>query len=1759
MRWKRRDRVWRVCAAAVLLAAGAATAAAPRGSAGGESAVASAVSRREIDVGACRAVRDGVAAPAAEKDVLGVLGIRGTASWSAGRTGREATGEHAFRYLLAFRREVEVGGLHVVGPAGEAAALRAGAPWPPRTETPEDWQALDVPANHSGGRLITPPRPLKTRALLLTDRRKRGTSRLEAVRVLGRRLANVMPAATAYADREHTVHPGMSSPFTLSAMSLVTGRRYWQSAGEDREGRWTTPPVSDVHPSWVIVAWPSPRRVRGLWLTGNVRQFELHRYAGPAELNPRVATEAEWRPIEPTARVAHGDGRWLAFAPLTTRGLRVRITSTKDRKFARLDGLHVFAAAAEAGPVGDGAGPGAPPAGEDAAPLLLEYDLPAAGTVTVAIDDASGRRVRNLTARAPRPGGANAEPWDLRGDAGRTVPPGRYRWKAIWHPPLELRYRMCPYPNVRGASPWLNGHAGPGGWLADHTPPAAACATADRVYLGAPCAESGVSFIECDLDGRKLWGKHSFAAWTGPRRLATDGETVFVANGKHDVWSVDIATKKVAKVFSLAPSATRKGRIVGLAAREGKVYAAFRAGDGWLVNACGAGDVDFEACTPSPPEQARGGRIEAEPRRDLLRLLRLTGSPPGMPDSRGSMTYLTTQRGSGPRQHLVVAFRKPVPVGSVVCPFPPDKELSVRFAALKPGAPWPPRPKEDEDWQAFAARGRRGRWDAVAAPAGTRTRALRVTVQRGADDIFTDAGLGGELVPLAGSADSEAVVAVKGGKTWAGRIEGLKLLRRRYENVAPAAKVRVNSGRVNDDGSWDARRDEPVRQSSPGIYVLQWDRAQPLRGLAIREIDGKTTKIDVYTGDAAGDVPLSGQAGWREVATYTQPLRDYYQGTPNRNEVARYLDGYASFGGEVRTRAVRLRVVEQWLSPTRRPTGLRRDQGGQQRDARRCRIFGVAALKHLGGEPPVDPRVAERVIEYDPAAAAVAREVHVPAPGELAFAPDGRLHAVSGGRVVRVDLAGGPAEPLELDVLDPGPLAFDAGGNLYVFDRDESRCNVRVFAPDGRGVRTVGEPGPHQPGPWRRERTGRLTALALDGRGQLWAVSNEYWPKRITRWGPDGAFRQEYLGPTQYGGGGALDAGDKTRLFYGPLEFALDWEGGTTRLAGLTRRGPTPAEDLALRVGGRTYLVTRASGHSPDRAYGQVFLYEAGRCRLVAAMGEAQKYPLLNNGEMLAALGRHILTGLRFTWSDRDGDGKLGAEEVRLFDHGRDEAGEPRRIPGVTRFAADLSCQAGPVTYRVAEFLGSGVPVYEQQVHAAVPPGAYYRTRAGNLYRMGDGRRGELDEGVITPDGEVLWSYATEGRGVHSLYSAGPRTPGQVVAQFGCVGHETAAAGDLGEFLVFHSNVGTWNIWTADGLLAGRIFRDIRDPNRRAWSMQGAPPGLDVSDVTAGQEHFQGHFCRAGDGRYYVVAGHNHASVVEVIGIDRFRRYGGTVEVTPETIRRALAHKRRRARETVYRKAPVLDCPPLGERPRIDGDPTDWPGQPAATIDVSKGRGAAFRIGVSGRDLLLCWQVRGLGPMKNTGNDWRKAFKSGAAVDVQLSTDPAADPRRGRPVAGDKRLLLTWLGGEPTAVLYEPVAPDAEDDAKWKVVSPVSTADFDSVSRPAGVRMAKSSDGDGYVVEASLPLKALGLDPSAGRLKLDWGVLVAGSGGHEVLQRLYWANPATSIVSDAPSEARLHPALWGHVRFGAGGDAPAAPGEKPAAKDAIDELLKGIP
>ena len=64
-------------------------------------------------------------------------------------------------------------------------------------------------------------------------------------------------------------------------------------------------------------------------------------------------------------------------------------------------------------------------------------------------------------------------------------------------------------------------------------------------------------------------------------------------------------------------------------------------------------------------------------------------------------------------------------------------------------------------------------------------------------------------------------------------------------------------------------------------------------------------------------------------------------------------------------------------------------------------------------------------------------------------------------------------------------------------------------------------------------------------------------------------------------------------------------------------------------------------------------------------------------------------------------------------------------------------------------------------------------------------------------------------------------------------------------------------------------------------------------------------------------------------------------------------------------------------------------------------RGAILHIGYDDKYMYLAYDVRQLGPIKNSGEQWDRLFKTGGAVDLQIGIDPNA-PR-------DLDIQRTWI------------------------------------------------------------------------------------------------------------------------------------------------------
>ncbi len=1706
-----------------------------------------------LDLSQCKQSLNGAETVASPAHVLNALGLKPangkggeSGVWSAGRAADDK--KSTFHYFVALTGPTQMGGISFSTPDGDGFVSRKvyflkSDVAAPSSEKDSDWEQLTPTATSA---FFVLPAGFKTRAFRVSEIRSRGTSTLEALHFFKRRLYDATPEAIGIGER---------GPFCSPPSSLIRGQ-LWQNAALDpdptsKATRIARAAVSDVAPSWFILNWEQARVVSGIFLRSNALQFKLYAYTGDGRVNPALAGPDDWARV--SYSIIHEDNhahdkttpssRWMAFEPVKTQAVKILVLGcapTSVGNGGSTTGVFSLAAFSALTDLGDAPVPVAK--ANDAPAFQFDYELTQAGETALSVNGSDGRHVRNLFAQQPLAEGKQSGAWDLKDDSGRMVEPGVYKWEAINAPPVELHYAMTVTPNVEARSaertPWNQEISGPHGWLADHAMATTCTTLGDKVYFGAPGVEGGNSFIECDLKGVRQWGKVNFGAWTGVGHLASDDAAVLIHAG-NTIYNMNPATHEIRE---LCPANTpqRKGYLQSIAARGGKLYMARSSPVPFIDNAIVDWQVDLEHCLPLYPKEIRGNfRTVPNPRVDFLRVLRLTGTPPGQteaPDDRPQQhwpVYLESTQGNGRKQFVVVALTEPVAIGSIVFPHPGGK-LNIRFSALKSQAPYPPNAAREADWIPFEANGKPG-WECVAAPPNTVTRALRITFAQPGDDMddMLDTSVENPAGKKTGtenlfSGGSEKKDDAPGKRGWTGRLEGLKILRRRLTNLFPEAKVRVNSGTVAPDGVWDAKRTESITPQNPGIYVMEWDAAKNVCGVAIKEIDGAKTEIDIWAG-ADGAIPLDGPDGWKHVATYEQARRLWYEPDFNRNDNARYMDGYVNFDKEIKTRSVRLRVVEQWIGDEHYPHGLRRDMGGRTLDPRRCRIFGVAPLGNLGGEAPLDTRAYQGLDIVDTQTGKLQETVNLDPGYSLAVNPAGEVCTLRDFGIQRIDLKTAQTTPIVQGLKSPERLAVDAAGNYYVFCGHEGGSIIRVFDKDGKPVREIGHAGGLQPGPWDPQRLSNVNALCADAAGNLWVQDTDDQPRRTVQFKTDGTFVQELLGNAHYGGGGTLNRYDLSRGYLGRVEFEIDWEKRAARVRGILA-DKIYGEDLtSVRVKERMYLVTTPLSVRAEQPFGAVYLYDdaKGTARLAAAFGDAAHFEPLYQPEIVAMMKGKTPRQFQFIWTDRNGDGKVQGSEVQL----EPKAADANVVIG--RFDEELGCVSGKSIYEVKEFLADGTPVYEKHALTA-PASGLFRLKGGNIFAINgqSPTSRSLENAVYSPQGQHLWGYPVEHPSVSGLWLP-PWRPGYVTNQFAVIGHETARAGDLNEYLVIHANNGQWNIWTADGFLAGHILYHALDRRTKFFGPATSAFGTRMDPLSGGQEMFHGFFTQSEkDGRAYIIAGGNYMSIMEVKGLEKFKRTRGEVRVTPEDIQRVHLRESENTRREIVSTVPLIECRRAPKTPKIDGvhENDEWPEPSAKMDDIS------FTMTYDAQFLYLCFSGSGLSALKNSGTEFQRTFKTGACLDLQIGTDPKADPARQQPAAGDVRVLMTFAQGKPRVVLYQPVSPGARPDEGWETFTAVAgKTHFDRVVLLDKAQLASDSNNYGTLsVEAAIPIKDLGLKIVPGlRLKMDWGVL-SSQDGNKVDTRAYWTNKTANGTSDESLESRLEPHLWGYVEFPGG-------------------------
>ncbi|HEY3378052.1 MAG TPA: FlgD immunoglobulin-like domain containing protein [Armatimonadota bacterium] len=759
------------------------------------------------------------------------------------------------------------------------------------------------------------------------------------------------------------------------------------------------------------------------------------------------------------------------------------------------------------------------------------------------------------------------------------------------------------------------------------------------------------------------------------------------------------------------------------------------------------------------------------------------------------------------------------------------------------------------------------------------------------------------------------------------------------------------------------------------------------------------------------------------------------------------------------------------------------------------------------------------------------------------YAANGALYAVSGTSVVKVDPATKQATPvIPHGLLAPHSLTADAQGNLYVSDWGAS-FQVKVFSPAGKLLRAIGMPGGR---PWvgKWNANGMLVprGVAVTADGKLWVAEDDETPKRVSVWDArTGAFLGDYLGPTPYGGGTSfwLDPKDPSIVNFAGMRYQVDWVKKTSVPLATTMRkmdvnqvfmpnghGLFTAGMKQFTHNGREYILGNAYHMVLVlMRQGDVYVPVAaagGNSRLVTDDGTARqlwdsdlRYHLYRNYYPECFRGH---AGDNFSWTDRNGDGLVQAEEMRWAKTlSRGDQYDGRQPEWMSYWGAGIApdwslfyggfCRDKSAYYRLdlQGWTPGGAPIYDITTPKLLATDnktenilSYYVNAENKLfisYQYDLTWRNPEQRNVLEcrdRDGKFLWSVAMPKQFSRKDYHAE-----NIIADFTIPGIGNV----LGAWL-WHGNYRPY-LLTSDGLYLGTMLDDTKIGPQANWD-----------------ESYRYYF-QTSDGTPYLVNGANDAlHLLPIRGLEHAKRFETTLTLTEADVQTAAA----------ARGVAVVNAPPKPQLnmswantpPTIDGKLDEWQLNAGVALEADGGRGAQIALQRDADTLYLAARVQDSTPLLNKGDDWQKLFITGDCVDLLLATDTNAEAHRRAPVAGDERLLLSVFQDQPIAVRYRPVVPGAKTPVQFMA------ARIDEVKRLTTARVAYQRGNGYYTLEAAVPLRELGIDPATSEtLRGDVGVIFSDETGRNRTLRLYHYNKRTSITADLTTEATLQPGEWG--------------------------------
>ncbi|MDR1305720.1 MAG: hypothetical protein LBK76_10950 [Verrucomicrobiales bacterium] len=820
---------------------------------------------------------------------------------------------------------------------------------------------------------------------------------------------------------------------------------------------------------------------------------------------------------------------------------------------------------------------------------------------------------------------------------------------------------------------------------------------------------------------------------------------------------------------------------------------------------------------------------------------------------------------------------------------------------------------------------------------------------------------------------------------------------------------------------------------------------------------------------------------------------------------------------------------------------------------------GAVGLAAAGDKLYVAFMDRDKIAEYDAATgAATGVEITVSEPGGLCRLNDNALLAVSGRQVVTVNLLTKKVTPFIIGGLSaPAYVTTDRTGNIYVSDWADS-LQVKQFDRSGRLLKALGKKGGR---PWagKWEPGGMLLprGIAVTNSGRLWVAEDDMTPKRVSVWDTaSGKLAREFVGPASYGGGGYTWANplDVTEVFSGATLFKADLakKSGAPVQVAYRRRD---VDDVFTPNGGEVSEMTRAYAHHGEQYVmmrfnrtGYTIMQRIGNdFRPVAAighrimMGRKTGDNYHQDGTSIVQwdsdIGHHRYDGFypdcfrehaneNYCWADANGDGKVQPAEMRWYPLTGAGAAADGRVNKLemywgTNLAPDLSflfitgADDGKAVMRLEPEWRGDVPVYDFSK-------AKLLARTRGLYPLS--LHVTRDEKILVFVGYENSTYpnSVECYDYHGNNLWNIALPKKLAGEFAVHGSGLAYDYEIPGLGVVCL---TWN-W--HGSYRSYMFTSSGD---YLWSP--LDDNHNAGPFASWGESFRGGV-QAADGTPYLLNGANgQAHLLQIKGLEpgAVGRFEHPFTVSAADAQAAAAEREQPPVRVAPRPVIGVSWEQSAAPVVVDGQLDDWNMGEGVKLDGDQGRRAVVALRRDRDRLYLAYQVWEPAPLlRNAGADWQQLFISGDCVDLMLESDPLAAAHRTAPADGDRRLLLGVFENRPVAVLYQPVVPGTKDPTLFMAAS------IDRVAKLSSAKVAVSRDpAEGcYVIEASVPLADLGIDPkNTGRLRGDVGVVFADATGRSRAQRLYYYNHSqpVNITEDLTTEATLQPSEWGEIRL----------------------------